>query len=305
MADEATEGTTLDTAAVMDFLQNSGEVAEAPDTPVVDPAETAAPQGEQTQAEDPLGPDPDLSDLSPEARAFAEQRILQLRQGFTKRTTELADANRILEAAGGDPEAVLEAYEFQRLLSDAGPEGEDARARLYQALAAQYGAQQQQVAAPADEPVDPFSEYDLPPEIRDALSLVPQLNARLQAFEAGQQEFAQQQAQQAYLQEVVDDLSSKWTEITTEYPDLVDAEDYVFALGAHTNGNLLAAVDLYRQIETQAQAKLFEGSVRVPGGQVAPPAGGGHSTEPVEIEDFKQAGAAAKEFIERMSAELS
>lgn len=305
---EEADTTSVDTAAVMDFFANSGAAPEdTPDTPSVDPVEPAATEVEQTPTTDPLGPDPDLSDLTPEARAFAEQRILQLRQGFTKRTTELADANRVLEAAGGNPEALLEAFNFQQALADPGPEGDDARARLYQALNAQYGNQPNQAIAPTPEvtPDDPFSEFDLPPEIRDALVDARALKEEFAAIRAERQEFAQQQAQQQYLQEVVDDLTGDWNKLVEARPDIEDAQDYIFALGAHTGGNLLEAMSLYDEIGARERAKLFEGAVNVPGGVTSPPAGGGHSTEPVEIEDFKQAGAAAEEFLKRAYSEIN
>jgi hypothetical protein len=299
MPEEAGDAGVLDTAAVMDFFANNGDAEPATDDTTVDPAVDAAQQDEQTPVESPLGPIPDLSDLDPDARAIVQKRISDFQRSYTEKTTKLADAQRILEGTGTDPEAILEAYQFQQLLSDPGPEGDDARARLYQALNAQYGTQPQQQAPTPETPEDPFSEYDLPPEIRDALSMVPQLKAQLDQFTATQQEYAQQQAQQAYLQEVVDDLQGKWGSITTERPDLSDAEDAIFALAASTDGNLLAAVDLYDSIERKAQAKLFAGSANVPGGSVSPPAGGGHSTEPVVLEDFKQAGKAAEEFLRR------
>lgn len=306
MADEATgSDTAFDSAAVVDFIQNNGEPEAAPDQTTVDPADTAAPN-EQTPTPNPLGPDPDVSDLDPATQALVNQRVLELRQGFTKRTTELADANRILEAAGGDPEAVLEAWTFQQMLMDDSAEGADARARLYQALNSQYGAQPPAVEPAVQDttPDDPFSEYDLPPEIKEALSLVPQLKQQLDAINANQQAQEQEFAKQQYIQEVYEDLSNKWSLITTEHPDIAEYEDAVFALGAHTNGNLLEAVDIVRGIEARAQAKLFAGSVNVPGGQVSPPAGGGHSTEPVVIETFKDARAAALEYLERAQAEI-
>lgn len=304
MPEEAGDDSVLDTAAVMDFIQNSGEETDPTPDQTVDPVD--ATQDEQTPTPDPLGPDPDVSDLSPEMQALVNERVLQLRQGLTKATTRLADANRILEGTGGDPEAILEAFTFQQMLMDDGPEGQEARARLYQALAAQQGTQpEQQVATPEATPDDPFAEYDLPPEIKDALSLVPQLKAQLDNITGAQEAQAQELAKQAYIQEVYEDLSNKWTEITTEYPDLAEYEEAVFALGAHTNGNLLEAVDIVRGIEARAQAKLFQGSANVPGGQGSPPTGGGHSSEPPEeFTDFKSLRGPVTEWLERASAEI-
>lgn len=308
MPEEAGDAGVLDTAAVIDFIQNSGEAADdTPDNaPVADPVDDAATQDEQTPDVSPLGPIPDLSDLDPEVRALVQKRISDFQSGFTRATTKLKDADRILQGTGADPDAILEAYTFQQMLMDDGPEGDEARDRLYQALNAQYGNKPAAQDTPTPEtPEDPFSEFDLPPEIREALLDSRELKAEFAAMKAERVEAQREQAQAAYLQEVVDDLSGKWTEITAEYPDLAEAEDAIFALGASTNGDLLAAVDIYRSIEARAQAKLFEGAVNVPGGQVSPPAGGGHSTEPVEILDFKQAGAAAKEYLERANAEIS
>ncbi len=305
MPEEATGGDSVDTAAALDFLESNFDSYAEPEQVPGEADPTPAAAQEQTPTPDLLGPDPDVSDLPPDVQAIVNQRVKELRQGFTKRTTELADANRILEAAGGDPQAVLDAYEFAQTLQDDSPEGHEARTNLYQRLQALYAEEQQAPSAPT--PEDPFSEYDLPPEIKDALSLVPQLKSQLDEINGARQEFAAEQARQAYLEQVVDDLSSTWNDIVSEYPDLkgrnadeaAQIEEDVFALGAHTNGDLAAALDLYRRIESRGQQALFEGSANVPGGMVSPPAGGGHSTEPVQIETIKDAKAPALEYLER------
>lgn len=295
MSDEA-ESTTVDTAGVMDALMGAPE---AP-TDDVDPG-TEAPQEQTTEAPDPaaaLGQVPDLSDLDPAARAYAEKRIADYQRGFTARTTELADANRLLEQAGGNFESVQEAYEFATLLQSNTAEGEQARASLYQALAEQYAqptAPEAPVAPAADE--SDLSEFDLPPEIMSRLSRVDQLEARLNAAEAASAQRAEQEQQQAYMQQVQANLDSQWDAITTEYPDLVDAEDYVFALGASTGGDLSAAADLYREIANNAQAALYKNAASVPGGLAPPAIGAGHSSEPPKLETIKDAGAAALDFL--------
>lgn len=293
MSDMGDESGALDTSAVMAAL--SGEPTN--DEPVVDPGAVTEPVTEQPTTPDDLGPDPDLSDLDPAQRAFLEQRIQQLRGDYTRKTTEIAPIRQLLEQAG-DPQAIQDAWEFAQALQN----DPTVRAQLFAALQAEAGnsTTQEPVA-----PEDPFSDYDLPPEIRDRLTRVDALDQRLAAFEQHQAQAAAEQQQQAYIQEVAGDLTKQWDSITTTYPDLLgetreeaDAiEEEVFALGAHTNGNLAEAVDLYRRIENRAQARLFKGSAHVPGGSVAPPAGGGHSTEPVEISTFKDAGAAAVEYL--------
>lgn len=310
MPEEAGDAGVLDTAAVMDFIQNNGQEADpAPDpvTPDVDPAPPAATEAEPTPIADPLGPDPDVSDLDPATAALVNRRVLELRQGLTKRTTELADANRILEAAGGDPEAVLEAFTFQQMLMDDSPEGAEARDRLYQALSAQRGTQPAAPeATPEATPDDPFSEYDLPPAIMEALNDARQLKAEFASIRATQEARDQAAAHQAYVNDIAEDLTAKLGEITAEYPDLADAEDDIVSLSYSTNGNLLEAMNLYRSIEARAQAKLIAGSANVPGGVVTPPAGGGHSTEPPEeFTDFKSLRGPVTEWLERATAEIN
>lgn len=313
MPEEAGDAGVLDTAAVMAFIQNDGGTTDpAPDptpdpTPVAADPATAAPEVEQTPTADPLGPDPDVSDLDPAVQALVNARVLELRQGFTKRTTELADANRILEAAGGDPEAVLEAYSFQRMLMDDGPEGVEARDRLRQALNAQAGTQPTAPEpAPEATPDDPFSEYDLPPEIKEALLDARQLKAEFASIREGQEAHTAELARQAYVQEIAEDLTSKLGEITTEYPDLADAENDLIDLSYSTNGNLMEAVNKYRALEARITSRLFEGSVNVPGGQVSPPAGGGHSTKPPEdYKDIKSLRGPVTEYLERAYSEIN
>lgn len=298
MSDQG-DDTTVDTSGVMDALSGGYDNP----TDEVDPG-AAAPQEQTTEAPDPaaaLGQVPDLSDLDPAARAYAEKRIADYQRGFTARTTELADANRLLEQAGGNFESVQEAYEFATLLQSNTAEGEQARASLYQALAEQYGQGTPEPTAPTA-PVSDLSEFDLPPEIMSRLSKTDQLEARLNALDAQNAQRAEYEAQQSYMQQVTQNLDQQWDAITTEYPDLVDAEDYVFALGASTGGDLSAAADLYREIANNAQAALYQNAASVPGGLQPPPAGAGHSSEPPEsIDTIKQAGAAALDFLRQHS----
>lgn len=294
MSDEDT--TTVDTSGVMDALTGGYD---EPTDDNVDPG-TPAPQEQTTETPDPLaalGPVPDLSDLDPAARAYADKRIADYQRGFTARTTELADANRLLEQAGGNFDSVQEAYEFATLLQSNTTEGEQARASLYQALAEQYAQPKAPETVVPETPDSDLSEFDLPPEIMSRLSQVDQLKARLDAAEAQSAQRAEQEAQQAYMQQVQTNLDKQWDAVTTEYPDLVDAEDYIFALGASTGGDLAAAADLYREIQNNAQAALYKNAASVPGGLQAPAVGAGHSTEPPKLETIKDAGAAALDFL--------
>lgn len=288
----------VDNAGVMDALTGGYD---NPTDDVVDPGTPAPPDTQTTDAPDPvaaLGQVPDLSDLDPAARAYAEKRIADYQRGFTARTTELADANRLLEQAGGNFESVQEAYEFASLLQSNTPEGEQARASLYQALSEQYGNQGTPPAPEAPAPADgDLSEFDLPPEIMSRLSKTDQLEARLNAMESAAAARAEQEERAAYMQQVQVNLDKQWDAITTEYPDLADAEDYVFALGASTGGDLSAAADLYREITNNAQAALYKNAASVPGGLQPLPAGAGHSSEPPKLETLKDAGAAALDFL--------
>jgi soluble cytochrome b562 len=299
MSDEA-DSTTVDNAGVMAAL-SGGYDAPTDAGDGGDPG-TPNPQEQTTEvAPDPaaaLGQVPDLSDLDPAARAYAEKRIADYQRGFTAKTTELADANRLLEQAGGNFESVQEAYEFAQLLQSNTPDGEQARASLYQALNEQYGNQgTPEPTAPTAPEGSDLSEFDLPPEIMSRLSKTDQLEARLNAMEAASAQRAEQEERAAYMQQVQGNLDRQWDAVTTEYPDLAEAEDYVFALGASTGGDLSAAADLYREIVNNAQAALYKNAASVPGGLQPSPAGAGHSSEPVQIESIKDAGKAALEFL--------
>lgn len=317
MPDEGTpsEGISVDPAAVVAALEQ-GFQAEGPEPtqnePVNEPVQDPGTEPAAAQTEDPLGPIPDLSDLTPEARAVVMKRIGDFQRGYTEKTTKLSDANRILQAAGGDPNAVLEAYEFAQTLSSDSPEGEAMRARLYQSLMQQYGQQgAPQESQETANPEDPFSDYDLPPEIKDRLLKTDALEERIARWEAAQEQQAAQQQYEQYMAEVINDLDTKYAELTNEFPDLQGntpeeaktIEKTIFALGAWSDGNLVEAVNMYRDMENLFLSRLKSGAVSVPGGSVTPPAGGGHSTEPVEINDLKDAGAATKEFLERAFAE--
>lgn len=307
MGDES----VVDTAAVVAAL-----AGEQYDTPTDDSAEeydneqNVDPGEDDTEyenddapAEDDLGPDPDLSDLDPAQRAFLEKRIADLRGDYTRKTTKAAEALRVLEAAGGNAEELQDAYEFAQALQN----DPAVRARLFAALQAEQAEQSgTQPETPAD---DPFSDLDLPPEIRDRLSKVDALEARFAALDAREAEYAAQKQFDAYVQESADDLTGQWNDIIEAYPDLLGSnakeaaaiEAEIFALGATTEGNLAAALDIYRGIEARAQNRLIGGAASVQGGALTPPRGSGHSTEPPKpIETFKEAGAAALEYLSQL-----
>jgi hypothetical protein len=296
-------GDNVNTEAVAAYIENGGEQFLTDPAMEADPNELPAQDDDTTpDPSDPLFRDlPDFSDLDPAQKAFLEKRVNDWRSDYTQKTTKLADANRILQEAGGNPQAVLDAYEFSEALKN----DPEVRARLYQALQAEQG--QQTPTPAAEEAPDPFSEYDLPPEILSTLKAVPGLEARLASFEQNQQAIAEDNLKQQYLREVEQDLSQQYNDVTAAYPDLLGEnaqeaaaiEEEIFALAAHTNGNIAQAYDLYRRIESRGQARLYRGAANVPGGSVTPPVGGGHSTEPVVIETMKDASKAAQEFLEQ------
>jgi hypothetical protein len=301
----------VDREAVAAFIESGGEGEqfEEPGNQPDPSAEPATPNDDDNTPDpsDPLFRElPDFSDLDPAQKAYLEKRVNDWRSDYTNKTTKLADANRILTEAGGDPQAVLDAYEFAQALQN----DPEVRARLFQALEAEQRQQQPnpQEQVTTTDPADPLSEYDLPPEILNTLKAVPGLESRLAAFEEAQAAAQQEQFQQQYLQEVVEDLSGQWDKITEAYPDLLGAnqeeareiEEEIFAYAAHTNGNLAQATDLWRRAEARAQARLYEGSVNVPGGLASPPIGAGHSTEPpAEIKTFKDLREPVTEFLQQ------
>jgi hypothetical protein len=313
MSDMGDESTTVDTAAVMAAL--TGDDYDAPtddsyeeydDSQEVDPGEDDTDQYEDDDAapDDDLGPDPDLSDLDPAQRAFLEKRIVDLRRLTTEKTTRAAEAMRVLDAAGGNAQDVQDAYEFAQALQN----DPAVRAQLFAALQAEQ-AQSGSQPEPDASSDDDLSDYDLPPEIRARLSKVDELQSRFDALDAREAERVEQENRAAYVQEVYDDLAGQWQDISEAYPDLQgqnaqeakEIQEDIMSLGADTNGDLGLALDKFRRIEARAQNRLKTGAARVSGGSTTPPRGAGHSTEPPEpITDFKEAGAAAFEYLEAL-----
>lgn len=316
MSDMGDESTGVDTAAVMAALtgesydaptDDSHEEYEAPVTEDFDPGEDDTDQYEDDDStDDDLGPDPDLSDLDPAQRAFLEKRINDLRGNYTQKTTEIAPLRELLQNAGGNAQDIQDAYEFAQALQN----DPNVRAQLFAALKAEAEQGGNQTEATPDD--DPFSEYDLPPEIKERLSKVDQLDRRFAELDAREAAAAEKATNDAYVQEVVDNLSGWFNDATESYPDLLGSspaeakaiEQELLWLGAGTRGDMGQALDAYRSIEARAQNRLRNGSARVAGGAVTPPRGAGHSTEPPEpITDFKEAGEAAFEYLSALNSQ--
>lgn len=268
----------------------------APEGQTPDPAQTPEPD---YTAE--LGEVPDLSDLDPAARAYAETRIKDFQRAFTQKTTEIAPLRQLLEAAGGNAQEIADAVEFaQQVRND--PE---AQASLYQALKAHYEAQGTPEAplAATPEGVTDLSEFDLPPEIAAMLTAAQQTSTRLDAYEAREQAREAENQMVQFEQQVKDNLFTQWDGILEEYPDLADAENYIFALGASTGGDLVAATDMYREMTNGAVAAVYKNAAAVPGGISPSPAGAGSSTEPLQLDTMEDAGVAALEFLTQHMAD--
>lgn len=274
-------------------------VAPDPVQPVVDPAQAPASDEQTPATEDtPLGPLPDISDFPPELQELFNKRVGDFQSGFTKRTTELAEANRFLQDAGMSAEDALEAAKFvQQIQSD--PE---ARAGLYQALKEQFEAQQDTTPTVEEDPLAAYE--DLPPDIKQRLIAADVANKRIDAWEAKMAEQEKQAQEAAYYAEIQENLDRQYENVVKVNPDLNDEaiRNDIMALGAMTGGDLVKATDRYRAIENRVQAKMRAGA-NVPGGTTTAPQGAGYSAPPPTDLSFDDGsvGAAALEYLKANS----
>lgn len=318
MADDATPSVE-DVQSYIDTNFGSAEAPEVtPDAtpdPATDPAtqQTPDPVPAPPAAEDDGLPNPDLSDLDPAQRAYAEQRLVEMRRRITEATTEAAEYRKVAESVGGLENLQGLVSEIQALQAD--PRGSVAQ-NLYNTLKTQFeaqGASPEAAAAAAEQRVDDLSEgdysdLDLPPEILAKLGTIDSLGERLNRFEATQAQEAEARARAQYEQDSAADMMEQWGKLEGAYPDLKGNEKAmgrIAALAHSTNGNLLQAHDMYREIVNEAQAELYNAAGSVPGGVTAPPAGAAHSQQPVEYDDIEDPNLreAAIEMIERLSAQ--
>jgi hypothetical protein len=302
----------------------AGDAGEqTPPNPATDPAagdttppaqQQTPPEGDQQQQGEDFGvPDPDLTDLDPAARAYAEQRVLQLRQKMTEVTTEAADLRRMAESVGGVETLSALIGEIQAIQAD--PRGSVAQ-NLYNSLRQQFEAEgdsPQQAAAKAAQTVDDaaegdLSDYDLPPEVMAKIGMVDELLEWRNSVEADRQAQAEAAARADFEARSTADLIRQWGDLEVAYPDLKGDEkamNRIAALAHSTNGNLVQAHDMYREIVNDVRQSMHDHAANVPGGITTPPAGASNSQTPQEFDSIEDPalGAAAIEMIERLNAQ--
>src|SRR4051794_15080333 len=112
MAGEDQGGALPSANDVADFIAAQGAEEGVAANVEPDANVTPLPEGDETGDVIPgvLGEDPDLSDLDPEVRVLAEQRIKDMRADYTRKTTEVAEIRKMADQyAGGDVAAMQQA----------------------------------------------------------------------------------------------------------------------------------------------------------------------------------------------------
>lgn len=295
------QGAQVDAGAVAEFIAAQqaadagglGDIADVQDpNNVVDPdADVDSTNSDQDTIPGKLGEDPDLSDLDPELRVIAEQRLKDWRADYTRKGQELAEMRKLADQyAGGDVNAMQQALEFtHRLQTD--PEFREA---LYQELHGQVGTQTPQADVQAD-PNDLFDDDDIPSGVKSQLT---QLQDRLAAFEQRDKEAQKEAHRQHLLQQATADLDSQMSDIRSANPDIKDEHvDQIYLFGHATGGDLIAAEQLWRNVRNEAQAELIANKNAIPStlGAGRPSSHAGAPSEPITT--FEEAGKAAVEFL--------
>lgn len=200
---------------------------------------------------------------------------------YTRKTQEIAEARKQFEAFssnGIDPNRALEAVGFiQRLDED--PNFQIQVLNHLASLHEQPSSGQQVVEESV--PNNNQGDYgNLPPEIRQELD-------EMRSFRAS---FAEQQEQFQMEQE----LEYEESQIREAYPHYNDADiEHIYNLAFATDGDLLAAQQLYHQME-QGMLNKYLQSKQVPVGATSP-SGGPVSTPPREFSSLEDAHKAAME----------
>lgn len=297
MANEADPG-VVDTEGLAQFVAEYGNpVGEATGgtEPVVEDNTPAEPVVED-QDTDPtidgvLGEDPDLSELNPEARVIAEQRIKDMRADYTRKTTEIAQIRKMAdEYAGGDVELMQRSLEFtHRLQTD--PEF---RAALYQELHGQQGTPVPQAGVPEVDD-DYLDDDDIPSGVKSQMS---QLEQRLARFEQQAAQQAEEARQNHLIAQATNDLDRQMSDIRKMNPDIKDHHvEQIYGYGHATGGDLFAAEQMWRDIRNEAQAELINSKNAIPDSIGAGRPSSNAETPAEPITTFEQASEGAAEFL--------
>lgn len=243
----------------------------------------------------------------------------QLQADYTRKMQEIAEQRKQFE--GIDPMQARQAVELYQQLQD--PDylvqfhGELTRALEGQGLTnaearAEAARITEDAATSPTGAADPFAALREDPElapVADSLAALEKRNAsleeRLNAFEQDRQLREQQEAirleqmaMAAELQRQEMAIKSANPHYTEEAPDgEVSDMDAIYALSAHTDGNLLAAQDLYERIGSMHIQRFIAQKTAVTPGATTPPGQNGVSEVPTEIADLDSGHNAALEYL--------
>lgn len=214
--------------------------AELPDEDnLVDTPDLDAMVGDNPDTESFTGFDPNLL---PEDM---QQVYKSMQADYTRKTQEIAELRRNYESFsenGVDPTEALEAVSLmQRLNSD--PEYAFEVAQNIQSRLEELGYSSQNVE---DTPVVDNASYE---------GLPPELQAELQQMREFRQEMMEQQQQQ----EILMQLDAAEQTIRTANPNYNDSDiEAIYSLAYSTNGDLLAAQDVYHGIQQRLLGSYLE-----------------------------------------------
>lgn len=252
------------------FQTPSGDTEKpAPVQPPVEeaPAPVAEAPAEDTFVDGSFNPDA----LPPELQAGWKQ----LQAAYTRKTQELADQRRQIEALG-DVESLQQAADLYNRISDPSS-WPQLHAELTAAMQ-EYGlspAEAAQAATEAIQEAQPSLPEDVDPELAPFVNTIQTLQQRLDAFEqqaAQEREFAE--AQQLH-EAMVGELTRQETAIRQARPDYQDSDiDAIYQLSSFFNGNLIEAQHRYEDIVGERMERYLNSKASAASDHsVQPPAG--------------------------------
>lgn len=235
----------IDIEGAMDALVPDETVV---DTPVIDTPVVEQVVEESFTGLDPVNLPDDLQPLYKNMQA-----------DYTRKTQEIAEQRKLyqqFDEYGIDPNYALEAVGFlQRLDNDP----------AFAAEVASHLAPQQESPVTAQLP----SADVVPNNVEGYADLPPELQTELQAM----REFRTQMTEQAQHSEMIAELEGEEAQIRAQYPHYADSDiDHIYSLAYATDGDLLAAQQMYHDLEQGVLNKYLQ-SKQVPLGAVSPTGG--------------------------------
>lgn len=215
-----------------------------------------------------------------------QQVYKSMQADYTRKTQEIAELRRNYESFsenGVDPTEALEAVSLmQRLNND--PEFAAEVAQNIQSRLEELGFNSQTVE---DTPVVDNTSYE---------GLPPELQAELQQMRQFREELMMQQQQQ----EILTELEAAESTIRTANPDYNDSDiEAIYSLAYSTNGDLLAAQEMYHGIQQRLLGSYLQAKSVPHGATPAPSAPS--STPHKDFSNLDEAHKAAMEAVRNIS----